>query len=253
MLNRVPIWKLASSLKHLSIHLFATDSNFAAYSLNVARSVDADVAEDEFPTFRAPFSLRPFEEGEYEDNDAQHYIIACRCIVAAAKGGRLRSLQFEVDAVQEPFAMRSLIPAWVHVLVKGSPVDGFDSPASLSESDYEAMRWICAARWLRPTLTHASLWLPRPYSSPGENRHLQLCDIQAMLYHFKTSNFDDGTGRLMAEPYLSWFERDAELAQQVSDAWNTVVERGEADERLCSCSKCRSVSHSVAEEVDRDL
>lgn len=40
-------------------------------------------------------------------------------------------------------------------------------------------------------------------------------------------------------PYLPWLEEDAELAQKVADAWNTLITR--EDPRpvpACSCSTC---------------
>lgn len=46
-----------------------------------------------------------------------------------------------------------------------------------------------------------------------------------------------GEERQPIELYLPWLE-EAELAQQVADAWNAVVDRGEADVVKCWCDLC---------------
>lgn len=38
--------------------------------------------------------------------------------------------------------------------------------------------------------------------------------------------------------YLPWLEEDAELAQQVADVWNAIVEHGKADALECECFSC---------------
>lgn len=43
------------------------------------------------------------------------------------------------------------------------------------------------------------------------------------------------------ELYLSWLHKDAELAQQVAEAWNEVVKRGEADVVKCTCEQCKAL------------
>lgn len=40
------------------------------------------------------------------------------------------------------------------------------------------------------------------------------------------------------ELYFRWLRDDAQLAQQVADAWNELVQRGDADLVKCYCRKC---------------
>ena len=44
--------------------------------------------------------------------------------------------------------------------------------------------------------------------------------------------------------YFAWLAEDAELAQQVADAWNELVRRGEAGKIKCDCQKCQLVAWS---------
>lgn len=57
--------------------------------------------------------------------------------------------------------------------------------------------------------------------------HCEIADFkkQAFVQLHKTWHFDEPPINM----YLRWFAQNAELAQQVADAWNAVVERGEAD------------------------
>lgn len=48
--------------------------------------------------------------------------------------------------------------------------------------------------------------------------------------------------------YLPWLEQDADLAQRVADAWNAVVERGEADLAKCCCLQCSPSEHQAESE-----
>lgn len=170
--------------------------------------------------------------------------MACRTIVNAAKGGQLKALYFHQDHVEEPFAMRSLVTAWIYGSVNGYPQ--WYPGSTFEEGDPVVGKWACAAAWLRRTLSHASYWLPQPYTARRSTRLLTAKEVQMLLSFLQVSDFDDGTGRIMAEPYLRWFEHDAELAQQVSDAWNTVVKRGEVYSRdcTCKCGTCKAMFRS---------
>lgn len=238
---------LASTVKHLHLDLETTSLFWAAHSVSVNKSIDEVTSESDFPSFRAPYSKYPLPESEAQSNDALHYSMACRTVVAAAKGGRLRSLDLTCEKVQEPFAMRNLVPAWVRVAISNAnDFEGNYSQVDRNEEEFEVMRWICAAARLPRALAHASLWLPHPHSALArDSRLLTPKDIQLMLSHFKTCNFDDGTGRIMTELYLRWFEEDEKLAQRVSDAWNAVVKRGKAGMMRCKCSKCKSVGRDL--------
>lgn len=43
------------------------------------------------------------------------------------------------------------------------------------------------------------------------------------------------------ERYLPWLARDGQLAREVAEAWNLVVDREEADVVKCPCERCSSV------------
>lgn len=54
------------------------------------------------------------------------------------------------------------------------------------------------------------------------------------------SGFSRRSHRPVFECYLPWLVRDVQLAQQVLEAWNAIVERGEADKVRCPCKECRA-------------
>lgn len=152
-----PLWELASSLEYLHIDL-EYNQDFASKVYKA--DIDEVTSEDDFPSLRVPYPSKPAKGSKPRANDELHYVIACRTIATAAKGGQLKAIYFHADQVEEPFAMRSLVTAWVY-----GAVNGYDN------------------------------W------------------------------------------YLPWFEEDAELAQQVSDAWNTILARNDED-IWCKCSRC---------------
>lgn len=169
-----------------------------------------------------------------------HHGVSCRTIVTAAQGGRLRRLAVTAFGVQEPFAVRSLLPCWVKMDV-WEDYDLFVLPGD---------DWVASAWSLRPTLAHASMWLPE--SSPGarDDRRLTCSDVRSLLGHFECAGvpagmepkFDyDEPDYRFSSLYLPWLAEDIELAQQVADAWNAVVARGEADVVKCGCEKCRAL------------
>lgn len=43
---------------------------------------------------------------------------------------------------------------------------------------------------------------------------------------------------LAIERYFIWLEEDEELAQQVADAWNSVLKLGQSDAPSCLCGRC---------------
>ena len=47
----------------------------------------------------------------------------------------------------------------------------------------------------------------------------------------------------LLELYLPWLQEDGTLAQQVAEAWNTVVRQGEADIVKCYCELCSPEKH----------
>lgn len=146
--------------------------------------------------------------------------------------------------------MRQLMPYWVSIEKWGSTIycDGY----------------VAAACSLREILAHASLWLDAPSDMIArQDRTLTPQEIQSLDGHFQavgvpwmhwsevewesTSNDSDGEGvsgagcvRPHTDLYLPWLAEDAELAQSVSDAWNTIVNCGKVDVVKCRCDKCQA-------------
>lgn len=81
-----------------------------------------------------------------------------------------------------------------------------------------------------------------------DDRHLSGQEVQSLQAHFHrlTKDMHSFFHAVACEhppitSYLRWLAEDAELAQQVANAWNEVVRRGEADAVLCECNKCKTV------------
>lgn len=231
----VPFWELTSQLQYLSLRLCdGTDPDW------IATIPEKPVEEDTLASFELPSRL-PASPAEI---NALHESIACRTIVAAARAGRLKGLEVVDTALHQPFAVRGLLPFWVGV--------AFDDPVRYpSPHHYPDHKWLSARASLRPTLAHASLWLPSAGSLSRSLRLLTADDVKGLAAHFT----HDGTPRVVqpefvapyekaTQPrsikiYLDWLAEDAQLSQQVADAWNKIVERGEADLVKCRCNKCQ--------------
>lgn len=101
-----------------------------------------------------------------------HVAVICRTIIAAARGGRLRHLSCD-DNAQYAFAIRALVPFWVHI----QDWDG---------SEYLARGWLRAAASLRPLLAHVSLWGTSPsLDAAREDRSLTGEELQSLDSHFE--------------------------------------------------------------------
>lgn len=175
--------------------------------------------------------------------NALHIAVACRTIIAAAKGGQLRHLfaGFFHD-FDYPFAVRSLLPYWV-------PMESWLRVSETPDG------WLKSASTFRPLLAHASLWLDVAEGSEltRSDRELTRQEVQSLNAHFSDDKMPEVAplgGNWETQPverYLPWLEEDAELAQRVADAWNAVVRSGKADETVCSCSRC--IVHWHEEDV----
>lgn len=162
--------------------------------------------------------------------------IYSRTIVAAARGGRLERLSLPYLSVQDPFAVRNLLPVWLNISDWGKVPRG----------DLHHLKWLAAATSLRPTLAQATRWLPVSYPETREDRLLTWSEVRSLLFLFDTDalphpdqpSLDLPDWRPFM-PYLEWLAEDVALAQQVADAWNAVVRRGEAKTCKCLCEKCR--------------
>lgn len=227
----MPFWELAPKLKSLSF----TNIRFATLQAYRRISAHEEVQEEELTSFEFP------EEREaycHEEREELHYRIFFRTIVAAAKSGRLRALEIPRDNLFEPFAVRKLLPCWVGMEEWGLKEEHQRQPA------FE--EWIGAAAALRPALAHISFWAPHSAPGPRQIRTLTGAEVQAMCAKFSAEGlphpahrvFDPRAGSPPLELYLPWLTQDAALAQQVADAWNVVVERGEPDVIKCMCLQC---------------
>lgn len=222
----MPIQDLSRNLESLSIH-FAGPTYIDA-------TVDLTDIEEQTEREAASIEESAFDEFVLEDEviDAVNLAIATRTIIAAARGNRLTSLQCEKTSIQHPFAIRSLLPYWIKI-------------SDWSESDIGAEGWMEAACTLRPLLSHASFWLGTT-SDSGARDALQLTreEVQSLRSYFDIFEIPkpDWQGShcpLQVKRYLPWLSEDADLAQQVADSWNSVVESREAtDIPLCKCLKC---------------
>lgn len=157
--------------------------------------------------------------------------IACHMVIAATRGGQLKRLD-PTWIVKSPFAVRALMPYWLQV----------------EEWAYTMGSWADAASLLRPFLVHASQrrdWLRASGSTVNPDRHLTHEDLHAVQAYFENGGglarwpgLSLTSHRPVFEHYLPWLVQDADLAQQVLDVWNAIVERGEADKVRCPCEPC---------------
>lgn len=223
--HSVPYWKLAGKLQSLSLD-FGNNDFFLLDEDQQLTEYD----EELYASFEVPQKLPTAKK----DINSLHYSLASRTIIAAARGGHLKSLHFSNEGqVQPPFGMRALLPFWV-------PIESWRTHTLSGGSG----KWVAAASTLRPLLAHSSLWLGTD-TSPRQDRLLKREDVQALQSHFKKSGIPELTHSYRSpkepapvESYLPWLAEDEELAQQVADAWNKLVESGKADEIKCCCDKC---------------
>lgn len=106
----MPLWELAPKLTNLGL----TSYHFHERRLwEQTKFVSTDELNKETLTsFELP--TNPFV-GTAKEAEALTFSIAFRTVVAAALGGQLRNLSLPKEAVQQPFAVRELLPFWVGV------------------------------------------------------------------------------------------------------------------------------------------
>lgn len=164
-----------------------------------------------------------------------HDSILCRTIVAAAKGGKLKSLNIADRFYWTPFMIGGLLQYWVGV--EHWYLD------TLPQDDGRPMHpFHKAASELRTALAHASIWI-----TPRNDRLLTSEDLRGWFAKYKAKEVAARVERFpelelynaAIEFYIYWLQEHAALAQQVSDALNAVVERGEADRVKCTCDECK--------------
>lgn len=238
----MPLWELSRNLVRLSFDF--------GWAPELREDVEVEEqTEESVNSVEAP----PTAELETkEERDAYNLTIACRTVVAAAKGGHLRVLTAS-RFVQSPFAVRALLPLWVQL--------------EPTEDQKYAFAWQGAALSLRALLWHVSRKLDTADKEAQEqrstvdvDRHLTAQQLQSLQWRFVPEELP----RIQVTPwpndfppqpvqrYLPWLAEDAELAQQVADAWNAVVERGEADKVKCPCEKCTGGAEAQVESEDTE-
>lgn len=211
----MPLWELSARLKNLSLFLDVWD-------LESDAGIEQQVST--FTSFKLP---RKSGVSSGDARKAMHLGIVHRTIVSAAQGGELRRISLgtpDVRKFHHPFAIRALLPKWIAV----ERWETMDCTGGSSE-------WVSALGTLRPLLAYASLWQDL---SVGEiaDRTLTCQQVQSLRSYFKLNGFPKTTRQIYrgeaaiasADRYLRWLEEDAELAQQVADAWNVIVRRGRA-------------------------
>lgn len=208
--------------------------------------------EAECASFEVPVPLPA--DMEFCDIENLHALIATRTIITAARGGRLRRLYAGGDvtgSVDHAFAIPALLPYWV-------ALDTWYEPTGSADG------WANAALALRRLLAHASRWSDgrRGWRSPRQDRKLTCLENQSLGAQYGRRDLSKMSPRLKFRPdttqldasphpadvYLAWLAQDAQLAQQVADVWNGIVEQGQADQQKCRCARC-AAERKVAKEI----
>lgn len=182
------------------------------------------------------------DSGSSIPGDRLHLSIATRTVITAARGGRLQRLHagFEDADVEPPFAIPTLLPYWVTIEEWYHVVGCLEG-------------WHVAASTLRILLAHNSRWLGvgQGTAAARPDRELTGQDVQSFYSSYSHDYIheivplegerheDEFEHPLMR--YLEWLAEDAEVAQRVADAWNAVVQRGQADDQGCSCDRCEDL------------
>lgn len=146
-----------------------------------------------------------------------HEAIATRTIITAARGGQLRELTVYGE-LQRPSALKALLPYCV----------GVDRP-----NFPHTTAWQREGFSFRELLAHVSLGL----SGRADERELSVSVVQSLSAHAS-----DGWPANRALLCQRWVAKDAELAEQVTVAWNAAVRRGTADLTKCYCDDCRMIA-----------
>lgn len=221
----VPYWHLARSVEKLSFD-FIDGSIFEGWP---------DVAEQDETMFSA-FELPDELPSTKEAIGALNLAVVSRTIIAAAQSGRLKQLRFRRGEIQIPFAIRSLLPFW-------ETVEFFNERAA-GRGD----SWILAAAKLRTPLSHASRWLGAG-TEPRKDRRLTGQDVQVLQKSFEVTDMPMWVLRwgvcvdlYPVKRYLPWLAADQQLSQQVADAWNAIVARGETKVNRCYCDQCEEAT-----------
>lgn len=273
----MPFWELGPRLDSLSLRTrpeFLLEPGDPRDKRQELAEAEDEVILEELESFELP-STPPADRDEAA---SVHLAILYRTIIAAAQGGRLKRVSLPEGLIQQPFAIRQLLPCWVGVERWADVALAIPRPEEAAAAP--SKRWSVAASTLRVALAHSSVWLPESSAGARNDRLLTREDVQAMhasmleqgLPNFAgvapkrdwfsnimveagmapelirlDKNTSEGSSdavpaapasRPLVELYLPWLASDGDLAQAVADAWNKVVERGESDKVKCRCELC---------------
>lgn len=229
----MPLWELAGELRALSLDYRDSKLNVFPYESKVHGEPGTTLADIEAYS-SSPSYYKTWNDDDEHVKDAVHVATGCRTLVAALQGGQLRRYQaipsINSDAPQYPFRVRAFLPHWVHIEDWGS--------TDLGENLY---RPIPPATTLRQFLAYASphkFWLgPSPSSVSDANGRLVPADFQLMQADLATPRAREYFRGTFAH-YVPWLAEDTQLAQQVLDAWYSIVDLSEPDEFKCQCKEC---------------
>lgn len=144
ILPTVPFWELSKKLKSLSI-------DFAGYVYRYPAPIAKEQSEAALNSVSVPLQRQLVDKVAVE---AYHVSIACRTIVAAARGGQLRVLKC-TEQVQAPFAVRALLPS------------GCRSRIGASTARTTSHGWEQHSRFVRCSRTPLAGWARRQASTKG--------------------------------------------------------------------------------------
>lgn len=229
----VPLWMMAAQPRHLALDVMGPWP--ALWRTHGEQSAEQIISATH-PTYH-DVEIRPDTIGT----------AACRTLITAARGGQLRRVSFRTcpSILDRVFAIRELIPCWVAVekwdyeYEKWWLVDPTESIIGAPK------RWAVAAASLRTALSHVSLTLSTGRIGGRRiSRLLALEDVKNLRANLMVTEhrmLSLTTSFYPEEPillYLEWLEENEELAKKVTQAWNEVVGRKEADVVKCLCKQC---------------
>lgn len=217
----MPFWDIAHHLT--SLEVVTIDEDLVPLVHGAGERVEEQL-EEAFALVQVPPST-PFPDGAAF---ASHLMaVACRTIIAAAKGGQLKHLQCCSNS-QYPRCSRA-----------GSRCYTFRNDGCLN-----------AAAMLRPLLAHLSLWMGTE-AGARHDRYLSPQEIQSLRSYFSDRTTpkpyyhkrwgEEEEGESPVKRYLPWLE-DVQLAEQSSEAWNAVVGRATAESAGSTCKTRKSSS-----------
>lgn len=222
--SAVPYWKISHQLTSISFKMHHTESNSPPENWEIKESLLID-------TTKPALTLGDNLTRDLSLREQWHLANGYRTIIAAAREGQLRRLAL-CKRTWMVLMVRAWLPYWVRI-------DDWGVVAG------ELSSWTRAALALRPVLSHVSRWQERTADNLWSQRHVTSQLLRSLhsrcISHTEDSHDASGTqitATEVIERFLPWLAEDAELAQQVAQVWNDIVDRGEADKVRCMCDMC---------------